>query len=119
MLALDKAAHQILDDPLYLAYILGYDRVKTEIHAQWINDVMRSTVSTAVMAHRGSYKTTCRCLIGVVGRMLFDPNKTILLLRKTKTEAQKTMEEVKIHWEQNEPLIAIYRHIYDKIPLRS
>lgn len=93
---------EILNEPLLLARILGKDKVKHSIHEEWIRDLWKKGNST-IQGHRGSYKSTCN-VIGVIWGLLFDPDKTILIARKSASEASKMVSEI--------------MQMYSSIPLR-
>jgi len=111
-----NSTEAILNNPLYLAYMLGYTKVNTPTHAQWIDQSIHSEDDCAIFGHRGSYKTTARCVIGIIGFQLFHPDKNVLILRKTAGEARMTMLEIMNHWERNEGLRALYHELYGKTP---
>lgn len=72
----------ILNNPLYLANKLGFDLLKENIHGVWITDWLSSEDEYLLQAHRESYKTTCLA-ITIAIRILLEPNKPQLLMRKT------------------------------------
>lgn len=99
----------IIRDPLAMAYLLGYDKVKHSIHREWIREMWRPGNST-LMAHRNSYKTTSR-VIGIIWGLLVFPDTRILIIRKSMDEAAKTVGEIMQHYERP-ALRALYQDLY-------
>jgi hypothetical protein len=62
------------------------------------------------LAHRGSYKTTCR-VISVIWGLLYFPETTILIIRKSNEEAEKIVVEIMRHYER-EPLRQLYLTLF-------
>lgn len=80
--------------------MLGYPHLTSD-HGEWIKDCwLTQDRETTFQAFRGSFKTTSRIVIGCIYWHLFNPNDTILLVRKTDSGAKKILKEIK----------ALYRH---------
>lgn len=74
-------AEKILNKPHLLGHYLGYDKL-TEIHSQWIIDSWTNKKDYILQAHRNSYKTTAILLIGTIWYLIYNPESTILIVRK-------------------------------------
>lgn len=98
--------HKILEDPLLLAHILGYTKVKTSIHEEWIREVWRPGFNHT-QAHRNSYKTTCRVIAWIWGQFTHKES-TCLIARKSIDEARAVINEIAMHYEKP-PLRALYK----------
>jgi len=72
----------IRENPHILGHIVGYNKLKP-IHSNWIKYIWTSKKSQAIMAHRGSYKSTAITCVGTVWYLLFNPNARVAIVRKT------------------------------------
>lgn len=95
-----EIAQIIWDSPTRLGKALGYDKLK-QIHSQWVKYIFDSDGDTKVLlAHRNSYKTTS-VVVGIIRHLFFNPEATILIMRKSFTDAQKILQEVAQHYERD------------------
>lgn len=101
---------QAIDEPLFLAWLLGYDKVKHSIHEQWIRETWAPGDST-LQAHRNSYKTTCR-VVAVIWGLLALPDTRVVFIRKSVDEAKATLGEIKSHYEKPN-LRAVYKEAWN------
>lgn len=76
----------IRDNPHVLGWMAGKTKLKA-IHSKWIKYIWTSKKSVALMAHRGSYKSTAIVFIGTVWYLLFNPDARIAIIRKTYRDA--------------------------------
>lgn len=83
----------LLTDPLKLGKALGYTDL-TGMHGNWMRRMMTGTEDMTLQAHRGSYKTTCLCIV-IALTMMLQPRKNIIFLRKTDTDVQEVVKNVK------------------------
>lgn len=93
-----QLVEKVAKEPLFLARMLGYDKVKTSIHEEWIRSLW-TPGDDSIQAHRGSYKTTCN-VVGVIWGLIFRPETRILIIRKSYEEAVATVNEIKQHYER-------------------
>ena len=70
----------IIDEPYKIGHWVGFNDL-TSLHNEWIQMMMFSKDDETLLAHRGSYKTTCLS-IAIALLMLLKPNMTIIFLRK-------------------------------------
>ena len=98
--------NRLLEDLYYhphkLGWLLGYDKL-TELHSEWIKYLFDSPGGTipVLQAHRGSYKTTA-LVVGLIRDLIFHPNRTHAVIRKSYTDAQKILNEVQAHFGKEE-----------------
>ncbi len=71
----------IWDDPVQIAYWLGYKDM-TQLHSQWLHDFLFEDKDQTLQSHRGSFKTTTLSLFFALS-LLIHPDKTIMYMRKT------------------------------------
>jgi hypothetical protein len=107
-------AHLIWEKPRLLGRLLGFDKL-LPLHDKWIKEVWDTKGSHALMAFRGSYKTTSIVLVGIIRYLLFHPNARILLIRKTYTEAEKCIKAISSAF--NNPLLQyLFMEIHEQFP---
>lgn len=87
-----KYVDLIYDEPYKIGHWLGFNDL-TELHNQWIKMMMFSEQDETLLAHRGSYKTTCLS-IAIALLMLIKPNMPIIFLRKTDTDVKEVIKQV-------------------------
>lgn len=75
--------------PRDIAVAIGYDKL-TDLHNEWINDMVFGEGDKTLQAHRGSYKTTCICIAFAFICVLFPADRTIFL-RKTDDDVAEVM----------------------------
>jgi len=84
--------------PHVLGHVLGYPDL-IPLHSEWIVNAWLNNKSFAMQAHRNSYKTTAIIVVGCVWYLLFyDPNATILIIRKAEQDAQKIVQTIQSHF---------------------
>lgn len=87
-----KYVDLIIDEPYKIGHWVGFNDL-TELHNEWIQMMMFSKEDETLLAHRGSYKTTCLS-IAISLLMLLYPNMTIIFLRKTDTDVKEVINQV-------------------------
>lgn len=88
----EEKAKKLLSNPLRLGRELGYKDL-TELHARWMHDMLTSAEDMTLQAHRGSYKTTCLCIV-IALMMIKHRDKNIIFLRKTDTDVHEVIRSV-------------------------
>lgn len=80
-----KLVKSLKDEPVKYARLLGFDLL-TDLHNEWIKDmVWQQEDDETLLAHRGSYKTTC-VSFALALIIVLKPNKTTIFIRKTDTD---------------------------------
>lgn len=87
-----KYVDLIIDEPYKIGHWVGFEDL-TSLHNEWIQMMMFSKEDETLLAHRGSYKTTCLS-IAISLLMLLYPNMTIIFLRKTDTDVKEVINQV-------------------------
>ncbi len=82
----------IYEEPYKIGQWVGFKDL-TELHNVWLREMMFSEVDETLLAHRGSYKTTC-LTIAIALMMVIRPNKNIIFLRKTDTDVKEVINQV-------------------------
>ncbi len=106
-----KLLETIKNKPHVLGHWLGYNDL-SEIHSKWIIDCWDSGKDYTLQAHRNSYKTTAVLVIGAIRWLFFHPNDTILISRKSQTDANKILSEIATHYNSDK-LKTIYKDCYN------
>lgn len=88
-----KTVRLCLEKPVIIRQKIGYPDL-TDLHNRWLVDMLCRKEDKTLQAHRGSYKTTC---LGVAIRlnMVLRPTKTTLFMRKTNTDVEEVVRQVK------------------------
>ena len=89
----NEAVNFLLTKPYKLGHLVGFTKL-TELHNEWIIDMVRGREDKTLQAHRGSYKTTCDSIALAIIVVLL-PNKTTLFMRKTDTDTKEIVRQVK------------------------
>ena len=55
----EEALALLIRAPAQVARWCGYPLLRDELHGQWIRGMMHGSTDMTLLAHRGSYKTTC------------------------------------------------------------
>lgn len=81
----DKLVRSLKEEPVKYARLLGFDLL-TDLHNEWIKDmVWQQEADETLLAHRGSYKTTC-VSFALALIIVLKPSKTTIFIRKTDTD---------------------------------
>lgn len=89
----ETAVNFLLKNPYKFAKSVGFTRL-TELHNEWIVDMVRGKGDKTLQAHRGSYKTTC-VSIALALIVVLLPNCKTLFLRKTDNDIKEVIAQVK------------------------
>lgn len=87
-----EAVNFLLTQPVKYAHLLGFDKL-TDLHNEWIIDMVRGKADETLQAHRGSYKTTC-VSIALALDILLLPNLRSMFMRKTDTDVKEVIKQV-------------------------
>lgn len=79
----------IYECPKDIAVKIGYDKL-TELHNEWIIDMVFGEDDKTLQAHRGSFKTTC-ISIAFAFILIFFPAERTIFLRKTDTDVAEVL----------------------------
>ena len=88
-----KLVKSLVNKPVKFARLLGFDKM-TDLHNQWIHDMIKAKEDKTLMSHRASYKTTC-VSIALALIMVLLPNKRIMFMRKTENDIKEVINQVK------------------------
>lgn len=86
------AINFMLNSPDRYARLLGFNKL-TDIHRNWIVDMVRGKEDTTLQAHRGSYKTTC-VSIALSEIIILLPRLRTMFMRKTDNDVKEIIKQV-------------------------
>ena len=78
--------------PIEIAHLLGFEDM-TDLHNRWIREMAFDDDDLTILAHRGSYKTTC-ISVALSLMIILYPNKGIIFLRKTDDDVIEVVKQV-------------------------
>jgi hypothetical protein len=93
MLTRRQAVEFLRDQPVKYAHLLGFNKL-TDIHNDWIREMVLGKEDYTLEAHRGSYKTTC-VSIAIAETMLLLPSLRNLFMRKTDDDVKEIINQVR------------------------
>lgn len=83
---------QLVNNPVSFAHLLGFDKL-TDLHNEWITEMIVGEDDESLEAHRGSFKTTC-VSIGIALIMILLPKLRIAFMRKTDNDVKEVIKQV-------------------------
>ena len=89
----EQAIHHLKHHPVEYANALGFTKL-TELHNEWIIDMVYGTDDKTLQSHRGSYKTTCVAVALALICILL-PSVRTLFMRKTDSDTKEVIAQVK------------------------
>lgn len=81
----------LYDEPYKIGHWVGFADL-TELHNKWLRSFLYSDDDQTLLAHRGSYKTTCLSLFLAIHAVV-KPNESVLFFRKTDTDVIEVMTQ--------------------------
>ncbi len=78
--------------PAEVGRLCGFDRLGT-MHNRWIRQMLLTSSDMTLLAHRGSYKTTCLS-VALAILLVIEPEKKLLFLRKTDGDVAEVLRQV-------------------------
>lgn len=93
MITRRQAVEFLRDKPVKYAHLLGFNLL-TDIHNDWIREMVLGKEDYTLEAHRGSYKTTCVSL-AIAETMLLLPSLRTLFMRKTDDDVKEIINQVR------------------------
>lgn len=92
MLTRSQAIEFLKNRPAEYAHMLGFTKL-TDLHNGWIREMLLGTEDATLMAHRGSYKTTCVSIALAMTIFLLPKIRTVFI-RKTDTDVKEVIKQV-------------------------
>lgn len=82
----------VINNPVQFGIECGFEDLE-DIHNEWIKSFLFAEEDETLLAHRGSYKTTCLSIAIAILLVMF-PNQTIIFMRKTDTDVMEIVLQV-------------------------
>lgn len=83
----------LIEHPAELGRRLGYPDLRDDLHGAWMRAMLRYPAEDMTLqAHRGSYKTTCLCIV-IALLMVRYRDATIMFLRKTDADVTEVVRQ--------------------------
>lgn len=93
---MDQAALELLvTRPAQVARWCGLSRLTDELHGRWLQEMMTGNEDMTLLAHRGSYKTTCLAF-AMAAMLVIYPQRNILFMRKTDEDVVEVLRQVRM-----------------------
>ena len=92
MLTRSQAIDLLKNKPVKFAKMLGFNRL-TDLHNEWIKEMVCGTKDFTLMSHRASYKTTCVSFALAISIILL-PRYRTLFMRKTDADVKEVIKQV-------------------------
>ena len=89
------ALELLMTSPATVARLCGLDRLTDELHGMWLREMICGRDDMTLLAHRGSYKTTCLAF-AMTAMLLIYPTRNILFMRKTDEDVIEVLRQVKL-----------------------
>ena len=83
----------LVRDPAAIGRAAGFRLLRDQPHNAWLRRMLLSREDVTILAHRGSYKTTCLSL-ALALLMCVEPRKSLMLLRKTDGDIAEVIRQV-------------------------
>ena len=78
--------------PAAVGRLCGFTRLTDALHGDWLRQMLLGETDITLLAHRGSYKTTCLSLAMAL-TLALQPEKTLLFLRKTDADVREVIAQ--------------------------
>ena len=89
------ALELLLTRPAQVARMCGLDKLTDELHGTWMQEMLLGTEDMTLLAHRGSYKTTCLSF-AMAAMLLAYPHRNLIFMRKTDEDVTEVIRQVKL-----------------------
>lgn len=105
-----KLVLSLKNHPTRYAHLLGFTLL-TDIHDEWIKEMITAKEDYTLLGHRGSYKTTCLSFAFAL-LIILKPAKTIFFIRKTDDDVIEIINQTKKILE-SDLFYYLVKEIYD------
>lgn len=93
---MDQGALELLvKHPAQAARWCGLTRLTDELHGPWLREMIAGQDDMTLLAHRGSYKTTCLAFAMAVMLVIY-PKRNLIFMRKTDDDVVEIIRQVKL-----------------------
>ena len=82
------------EHPAQIGRWCGFDRLRDDLHDGWMRDMIDGKEDMTLLAHRGSYKTTCLS-VSLAIKLATDPMKNYIFMRKSEDDVKEIIGQVR------------------------
>ena len=86
-----KILELLKNEPYKIGHFVGFKDLTT-LHNEWLKSFLFEKKDQTLLAHRGSYKTTCLSVFLALHTVIF-PNENIMFFRKTDTDVTEVIKQ--------------------------
>lgn len=112
---IDYVINSIKEKPYKIAYDVGFTDVQMYPHNEWMQNIICNQGDYTLLAHRGSYKSSCLSVCIALLMILF-PQSNIIFLRKADNDVAEMIRMVKKALE-SDALQSISKVLYHGKPI--
>lgn len=106
------ALAQMTEHPAQLGRWCGFGLLTDDLHGQWLNSMINGTDDLTILAHRGSYKTTC-LTVALAVLLCCHPWQNIIFLRKADDDVTEVIKQTR-QLIESEPVKYLTACLYGK-----
>lgn len=88
-----EAVRVMLDHPALIGRMVGFDKLRDDLHGGWLRSMLLGEDDMTLQAHRGSYKTTCLS-VALSTMLVLWPDRSIIFMRKTDADVVEVVKQV-------------------------
>ena len=81
------------EHPAQVGRWCGFDLLTDELHGGWMRDMINGAKDMTLLAHRGSYKTTCLS-VALAIIISSDPARNLIFMRKSEDAVKEIIQQV-------------------------
>ena len=82
------------EHPAQIGRWCGFDRLRNDLHDGWMRDMIDGKEDMTLLAHRGSYKTTCLS-VSLAIKLATDPMRNYIFMRKSEDDVKEIIGQVR------------------------
>lgn len=113
---MNEYARQLLDAPALVMRRCGFPLLTDELHGQWMRQMLLGREDMTLLAHRGSYKTTC--VAGVLAiRCVLMGSENTFFIRKTDDDVKEIILQTRKILESDYMRALTFRMLGGKAPI--
>lgn len=105
-----NALIQLTEHPAEVGRWCGFGLLTDELHGKWLNEMINGEDDLTILAHRGSYKTTC-LTVALAVLMCCHPWQNIIFLRKADDDVTEVIKQTR-QLIESEPLKYLTARLY-------
>lgn len=83
---------ELTEHPAEVGRWCGFKLLRDDLHGEWLDRIINGRGDMTLMAHRGSYKTTC-LTVALAVMMICHPWQTIIFLRKADDDVVEVIKQ--------------------------